>query len=117
MRPHPALLPPEASSEKRSLRGTAHWASPSPRVTSRLRSPLLPAEAGDRVREADRRQGKQADVAHLVTALALAERAARMRAHGSLRLCAERDSELDEPGRSLVERAALVAGFREVLMG
>jgi hypothetical protein len=69
------------------------------------------------VREADRRQGKQPDVAHLLTALALAERAARMRADGSLRLCAEGDPELDEPGRPLVEGAALVAGFREVLMG
>jgi hypothetical protein len=40
-----------------------------------------------------------------------------MGADGSLRLCAEGDSELDEPGRSLVEGAALVAGFREFLMG
>jgi hypothetical protein len=37
-----------------------------------------PAESGDRVREADRRQGKQADVAHFFTALALGECAARM---------------------------------------
>ena len=69
------------------------------------------------MREADRRQGKQADVAHFFPALALAERAAGMGADGSLRLCAEGDSELDEPGRSLVEGAALVAGFREFLMG
>src|SRR5919106_245019 len=57
-----------------------------------------PAEAGDRVQEADRRQGKEADVAHFLPALALAERAARVGADGSLRLCAEGDSELDEPG-------------------
>jgi hypothetical protein len=63
------------------------------------------------VREADRRQGKQSDVAHFLPALALAERAARMRADGSSRLCAEGDSEVDEPGRSLVEGAALVQAF------
>jgi hypothetical protein len=111
MRPHPALLPPEASSEKRSLRGTAHWAHP-PRASLRGFDHLFdPAEAGDRVREADRRQGKQADVAHFFPALALAERAPRMGADGSLRLCADGDPELDEPGRSLVEGAALVAAF------
>jgi hypothetical protein len=69
------------------------------------------------VREADRRQGKQANMAHFFPALALAERAPRMGADGSLRLRAEGDSELDEPGRSLVEEAALVAGLRELLMG
>jgi hypothetical protein len=96
----PGSLPPEASSEKRSLRGTAHWASPSPAASLRGFDHLFdPAESGDRVREADRRQGKQADMAHFFTALALGERAARMRADGSLRLCAEGDPELDEPGR------------------
>jgi len=52
---------------------------------------------------ADRGQGKQPDVAHFFMALAPAERAARMRAHGALRLGAAGDSELDEPSRPLVE--------------
>jgi len=56
-----------------------------------------PAESGDRVREADRRQGKQADVAYFFATLTPGECAARVRADGSLRLCAEGDSELDEP--------------------
>jgi hypothetical protein len=34
-----------------------------------------------------------------------------MGADGALRLCAEGDPELDEPGRSLVEGAALVEAF------
>jgi hypothetical protein len=67
--------------------------------------------------EADRRQGRQADVAHFFAALARTECTACMGADGALRLCAEGDPELDEPGRSLVEGAALVAGFRELLMG
>jgi hypothetical protein len=45
-----------------------------------------PAQAGDRVQKADRRQGKDANVADLLTALALAERTARMGADGSFRL-------------------------------
>ena len=53
--------------------------------------------------ETDRRQGEYADMAELLRPHLLGERAAGVRADGSLGLRANRDPELDEPGAALVE--------------
>ena len=78
---------------------------------------LDPAEPGHRVGETDRRQAEKADMAELLRTHLLGERAAGVRADGSLGLRANRDPELDEPGAALVERTYLVAPPRQLLVG
>jgi hypothetical protein len=56
-------------------------------------------------------------MAELLRAHLLGERAAGVRADGSLGLRANRDPELDEPGAALVERTYLVAPPRQRLVG
>ena len=56
-------------------------------------------------------------MAELLRRRLLGERAAGVRADGSLGLRANRDPELDEPGAALVERTYLVAPPRQLLVG
>jgi len=56
-------------------------------------------------------------MAELLRTHLLGERAAGVRADGSLGLRANRDPELDEPGAALVERTYLVAPPRKLLVG
>src|SRR3990172_12857617 len=56
-------------------------------------------------------------MAELLRTHLLGERAAGVRADGSLGLRASRDPEVDEPGAALVERTYLVAPPRQLLVG
>ena len=69
------------------------------------------------VREADCREGEQADVADLFGGHVLGQRPASVRPYGTLCLRADRHPELDEAGAASIERAALVAGLRQPLVG
>ena len=69
------------------------------------------------VREADCREGEQADVADLFGGHVLGQRPASVRPYGALCLRADRHPELDEAGAASIERAALVAGLRQPLVG
>ena len=56
-------------------------------------------------------------MAELLRTHLLGERAAGVRADGSLGLRANRDPELHQPGAALVDRTYLVASPRQLLMG
>ena len=68
------------------------------------------------MREADCREGEQTDVTDLIGGHVLGQRPASVRTDGTLCLRADRHPELDETGGASIERTALVAGLRQLLV-
>jgi hypothetical protein len=81
------------------------------RLSLHSRSPLDPAQPCDRLRETDRCQREQTDVADLFGGHVLGQRPASVRADGTLCLRADRDRKLCQTGASSIERTVLVAGL------